>query len=94
LSDIARTARFPVQRAARVHQTLPDADPRLARRHAVASAEASGSTRASLAPNAEITVFPWRQPPELKPRSIDRVRGFLKAHAPNGVLRRYAPAAE
>jgi hypothetical protein len=28
---------------------------------------------ASLAPNAEITVFPWREPPELKTRTINRV---------------------
>jgi len=35
---------------------------------------------ASLAPNAEITVFPWREPAELKVRTIDRVRSFLKAH--------------
>ncbi|MCB1739309.1 MAG: alpha/beta fold hydrolase [Gammaproteobacteria bacterium] len=35
---------------------------------------------ASLAPNAEITVFPWVEPPELKSRTIDRVRGFLKRH--------------
>ncbi|MBS0550607.1 MAG: hypothetical protein JSR24_22855, partial [Proteobacteria bacterium] len=37
---------------------------------------------ASLAPNAEITVFPWRDPPELKARTIDRVRTFLKSHQP------------
>jgi len=37
---------------------------------------------ASLAPNAEITVFPWRDPPELKARTIDRVRTFLKSHVP------------
>ena len=37
---------------------------------------------ASLAPNAEITVFPWREPPELKARTIDRVRTFLKSHIP------------
>jgi pimeloyl-ACP methyl ester carboxylesterase len=37
---------------------------------------------ASLAPNAEITVFPWREPPDLKQRTIDRVRNFLKAHQP------------
>ena len=37
---------------------------------------------ASLAPNAEITVFPWREPPELKARTINRVRTFLKAHLP------------
>jgi pimeloyl-ACP methyl ester carboxylesterase len=37
---------------------------------------------ASLAPNAEITVFPWRDPPDLKERTINRVRSFLKAHVP------------
>ena len=37
---------------------------------------------ASLAPNSEITVFPWREPPELKERTINRVRSFLKAHQP------------
>ena len=37
---------------------------------------------ASLAPNAEITVFPWREPPELKARTINRVRTFLKSQIP------------
>jgi pimeloyl-ACP methyl ester carboxylesterase len=37
---------------------------------------------ASLAPNAEITVFPWREPPELKARTINRVRNFLRGHQP------------
>ena len=37
---------------------------------------------ASLAPNAEITVFPWREPADLKERTINRVRSFLKAHQP------------
>jgi pimeloyl-ACP methyl ester carboxylesterase len=37
---------------------------------------------ASLCPNAEITVFPWRDPPELKARTIDRVRKFLRTHRP------------
>ena len=37
---------------------------------------------ASLAPNAEITVFPWRDPPELKARTIKRVRRFLQSHLP------------
>jgi hypothetical protein len=49
---------------------------------------------ASLAPNAEITVSPWKEPEELKQRTINRVRGFLKAHVPNSTLRRYAPAAQ
>src|SRR4051812_17491035 len=35
---------------------------------------------ASLAPNAEITVFPWKEPAELKARTINRVRTFLKRH--------------
>jgi pimeloyl-ACP methyl ester carboxylesterase len=37
---------------------------------------------ASLAPNAEVTVYPWKDPPELKTRTINRVRSFLKAHLP------------
>ena len=35
---------------------------------------------ASLAPNAEMTVFPWKSPPELKERTIDRVRKFIQTH--------------
>jgi pimeloyl-ACP methyl ester carboxylesterase len=37
---------------------------------------------ASLAPNAEVTVYPWNNPPELKARTINRVRAFMKAHLP------------
>ena len=37
---------------------------------------------ASLAPNAEITVYPWKEPEELKQRTINRVRRFLKANIP------------
>jgi pimeloyl-ACP methyl ester carboxylesterase len=37
---------------------------------------------ASLAPNAEVTVYPWKEPPELKARTINRVCSFLKAHLP------------
>ena len=35
---------------------------------------------ASLAPNAETTVFPWKEPAELKARTINRARTFLKQH--------------
>ena len=35
---------------------------------------------ASLAPNAEITVFPWKEPTELKARTINRARAFVKRH--------------
>jgi hypothetical protein len=37
---------------------------------------------ASLAPNSEITVFPWREPEELRQRIINKVRNFLKSHEP------------
>lgn len=37
---------------------------------------------ASLAPNAEVTVYPWKDVPELKARTINRARSFLKAHQP------------
>jgi len=37
---------------------------------------------ASLCPNAEITVFPWKEPSELKARTINRVRSFLHARVP------------
>lgn len=33
---------------------------------------------ASLCPNAETTVYPWKEPPELKARTINRARTFLK----------------
>jgi pimeloyl-ACP methyl ester carboxylesterase len=35
---------------------------------------------ASLAPNAEITVFPWKEPTDLKARTINRARAFLKRY--------------
>ena len=37
---------------------------------------------ASLAPNAEIAVFPWKEPADLKARTIDRARNFLKRNLP------------
>jgi pimeloyl-ACP methyl ester carboxylesterase len=40
---------------------------------------------ASLAPNAEVTVYPWKDPPELKARTINRVRRFLTANQPAAV---------
>jgi pimeloyl-ACP methyl ester carboxylesterase len=35
---------------------------------------------ASLCPNAEITVFPWKEPPDLKARTVNRARTFLKRY--------------
>ena len=37
---------------------------------------------ASLCPNAEITVYPWKEPPELKARTVSRARTFLKRYLP------------
>jgi pimeloyl-ACP methyl ester carboxylesterase len=37
---------------------------------------------ASLAPNAEITVYPWKEPADLKARTINRARTFLKRYLP------------
>ena len=62
--DFARTCQTPML-------VLPDDTP--AHPHQVSV------DIASLAPNAEITVFPWKEPPELKARTINRVRTFLKA---------------
>src|SRR5712675_1397738 len=42
---------------------------------------------ASLAPKAEVSVYPWKDPPELKARTINRVRTFLKAHQPSTAAR-------
>jgi len=42
---------------------------------------------ASLAPNADISVYPWKDPPELKARTINRARNFLKAHLPQTAAR-------
>ena len=43
---------------------------------------------AALAPRAEKTVFPWREPPELKAETIEQVRGFLREHVPPTAPRR------
>jgi len=31
----------------------------------------------ALAPNAEVTAYPWKDPPELKTQTLDHVRSFL-----------------
>jgi pimeloyl-ACP methyl ester carboxylesterase len=37
---------------------------------------------AQLAPNAEVTMYPWKEPKDLIPQAVERVRTFLKAHEP------------
>ena len=63
--DVIRNCRTPIL-------VLPDDTP--------AHPHQTSVDVASLAPNAEITVFPWTSPPELKERTIDRVRQFIRRH--------------
>jgi pimeloyl-ACP methyl ester carboxylesterase len=70
--DFVRTCQTPML-------VLPDDTP--------AHAYQASVDIASLAPNAEVTVYPWRDPPELKARTINRVRTFLKAHLPSTAAR-------
>jgi pimeloyl-ACP methyl ester carboxylesterase len=35
-----------------------------------------------LAPNAEATLYPWKDSPELKSKAVAHVRSFLNAHTP------------
>jgi pimeloyl-ACP methyl ester carboxylesterase len=37
---------------------------------------------AMLAPKAEVSMFPWKQPPERIPLAVRQIRSFLRAHRP------------
>jgi len=65
---------------------VPDADAGHAGRHPAHPYQVSVDT-ASLCPNAEVTVYPWKEPAELKARTLNRVRTFLKAHQPTSAMR-------
>ena len=39
---------------------------------------------ARLAPNAQVSLYPWKDPPELIPLAVRHVSMFLKAHLPAG----------
>ena len=65
-------------------RTVPDASACPAGRRCRRTRSQTSIDIASLCPNAEITVFPWKDPPELKARTINRVRTFLEG-ASNGV---------
>jgi hypothetical protein len=41
----------------------------------------------SLAPNAEATVYPWKEPKELRAKTVQQVHDFLRAHKPATVAR-------
>jgi pimeloyl-ACP methyl ester carboxylesterase len=38
---------------------------------------------AMLAPKAEVSMFPWKQPPERIPLAVRQIRSFLRAHRPD-----------
>jgi len=35
-----------------------------------------------LAPNAEVSMFPWKEPKERIPLAVRQIRSFLRAHRP------------
>ena len=37
---------------------------------------------AMLAPNAEVSMFPWKEPKERIPLAVRQVRSFMRAHRP------------
>jgi hypothetical protein len=37
---------------------------------------------AMLAPNAEVSMFPWKEPKERIPLAVRQIRSFLHAHRP------------
>ena len=38
---------------------------------------------AMLAPQAEVSMFPWKEPPERIPLAVRQIRSFLRAHRPD-----------
>ena len=42
---------------------------------------------AALAPKAEVTVYPWKEPKDLWIKTVQQVRDFLKAHQPVAAAR-------
>jgi pimeloyl-ACP methyl ester carboxylesterase len=65
--DFVRTCRTPIL-------ILPDDIP--AHPYAVAM------EAAMLAPNAEVSIFPWKEPKERIPLAVRQIRSFLRAHRP------------
>jgi hypothetical protein len=37
---------------------------------------------AGLAPNAQVSLYPWKQPKERVPMAVRHIRSFLRAHRP------------
>ena len=41
----------------------------------------------NLSPNAEVSIYPWKEPKELIPQAVGHVRDFLRKHTPVGAAR-------
>ena len=65
--DFARSCQTPLL-------VMPDDTPSHSLEAAMAMAE--------LAPNAQATVYPWKEDPDIKEQTIAQVIEFLKAHQP------------
>jgi pimeloyl-ACP methyl ester carboxylesterase len=37
---------------------------------------------ANLAPNSEVSIYPWKEPKELIPQAVEHIRTFLRKHRP------------
>jgi pimeloyl-ACP methyl ester carboxylesterase len=48
---------------------------------------------AMLAPNAEVSMFPWKEPKERIPLAVRQIRSFLRAHRPVEATHRITSAA-
>jgi hypothetical protein len=35
-----------------------------------------------LAPKSEVSIYPWKEPPERIPIAVRQIRSFLRAHRP------------
>ena len=42
---------------------------------------------ANLAPNSEVSIYPWKEPKELIPQAVRHVRDFLRKHTPVAAAR-------
>ena len=67
--DFARSCQTPLL-------VMPDNTPSHSLEAAMAMAE--------LAPNAQATVYPWKEDPDIKAQTVNQVIEFLKAHQPVG----------
>jgi hypothetical protein len=47
-----------------------------------------------LAPNAQVSLYPWKDTPDKIPLAVRHIRTFLRAHRPSGAALSMAAAAK